>query len=135
MIVHYICSRKPYNEKADIWSLGILIIEMVEGRPPYMKYPPHKACQLILKKGAPKVSRPVSADLDSFLKRCLQRKVEKRWSAADLLQHAFIVNNGLHYSQLEPLMRSVLEEVYAGSGEMDNSHQTPPTADMPTTDC
>lgn len=27
--------RKPYNHKIDIWGLGILFYEMIEGRAPF----------------------------------------------------------------------------------------------------
>lgn len=96
---------------------------MIEGTPPYMKYSPQKACQLILKKGAPRVKRQISADLEHFLKKCLQRKVEKRLSAAELLQHPFITSNALHHAELEPLMKAVLDEMYDEDDEdQDNSY-------------
>lgn len=117
IIVFY---SKPYNEKADIWSLGILIIEMIDGKPPYMKYSAHKACEMISKKAPPKPKNTISKDLQNFLKQCLQRKAEKRPSASKLLGHAFIVDNALHHRQLEPLMTAVLDEIY-DSEEKDDS--------------
>lgn len=29
-----------YTSKVDIWSLGVVLLEMAEGDPPYVEYPP-----------------------------------------------------------------------------------------------
>lgn len=77
-----------------------------------MKHPPHKACQLIAKHGAPKIKRNISKRLDDFVKQCLHKKVDKRPSALELLQHPLILSDALDHTQLEPLMTAVLSEIY-----------------------
>lgn len=81
-----------YGTKVDIWSLGIMLMEMAEGEPPYMEFPPLRALFLITTKGIPplKDQSKWSRDFHSFLQKCLDTNVENRPEAAELLRHPFL---------------------------------------------
>eukprot|EP01122_Echinamoeba_exundans_P014783 TRINITY_DN676_c0_g1_i2.p1 TRINITY_DN676_c0_g1~~TRINITY_DN676_c0_g1_i2.p1 ORF type:complete len:580 (+),score=191.36 TRINITY_DN676_c0_g1_i2:1115-2854(+) len=80
-----------YDTKVDIWSLGIMIMEMAEGEPPYMDLPPLTALRLIVVDGIPPLNDAKwSQDLRDFVSLCLTVKVDRRPSASELLRHPFI---------------------------------------------
>jgi len=68
-----------------------MLIEMAEGDPPYMDYPPLRALFLITTKGIPPLKDDKwSADMRDFLSKCLELEPELRSSALDLLKHPFL---------------------------------------------
>ncbi|XP_059349211.1 serine/threonine-protein kinase PAK 3-like [Ammospiza nelsoni] len=87
-----VATGQPYGPKVDIWSFGIVGIEMLEKEPPYWDQSHASARRLIAKVGTPKLQHPklLSALLRDFLSCCLQRDEEQRWSAKELLQHPFV---------------------------------------------
>lgn len=96
-----------YGTKVDIWSLGIMLMEMVEGEPPYMEFPPLRALFLITTKGIPPLKEPQkwSPDLNDFFSKCLEKDVEKRPSADELLKHPFIMR-ACSPKELAPVVRA-----------------------------
>eukprot|EP00842_Homolaphlyctis_polyrhiza_P007092 jgi/Hompol1/972/HPOL_000246-RA len=106
-----VVSQKEYGPKVDIWSLGIMAIEMIEGQPPYIDEEPLKALYLIATIGTPKLKKPerLSATLRDFLKKSLEVDTTKRASSTELLQHpVFLIAAPL--SSLIPLIESVRKE-------------------------
>ena len=87
-----VVKQKEYGAKVDIWSLGIMVIEMIENEPPYLDEEPLKALYMIATNGTPTLKKPeiLSRELKSFLAVCLCADVKSRATADELLQHEFI---------------------------------------------
>lgn len=102
-----VISRLPYGPEVDIWSLGIMVIEMVDGEPPFFNEPPLQAMRRIRDTKPPnlKNGHKVSPRLQGFLDRMLVRDPAMRATAAELLNHPFLLKAGPP-SLLVPLMRN-----------------------------
>ena len=81
-----------------------MIIEMLEGEPPYLNETPLKAIFKIATKGKPEIKEAkLSEELKSFMHACLEVDVDKRSTAEELLQHPFL-DKAMELKTLKPLI-------------------------------
>ncbi|KAL4496518.1 hypothetical protein ABPG72_014748 [Tetrahymena utriculariae] len=81
--------NQHFDEKSDIWQIGITAIEMAKGEPPYFNLPPKKA-QFLTVQEEPQIDQSFSHQFQEFLKMCLEKNPEERASVGDLLLSNFI---------------------------------------------
>ncbi|CDS09342.1 hypothetical protein LRAMOSA10702 [Lichtheimia ramosa] len=105
-----VVTRKEYGPRIDVWSLGIMAIEMIEGEPPYLHENPLRALYLIATNGTPTLQHPdaLSESLLDFLKQSLQVDSNQRPDADVMLQHPFL-QKAEHVRSLIPLIKASLD--------------------------
>ncbi|CAG8620443.1 5054_t:CDS:2, partial [Dentiscutata heterogama] len=89
-----VIQQTPYTSKADIWSLGCLIVEMFTGDHPFPEFNQTQAMFKIgLQACAPKIPDEISEEAQDFLSKTFESNQDDRPTAQVLLTHPFAVNN------------------------------------------
>ena len=99
--------QKEYGSKVDMWSLGIMAIEMIESEPPYLNEEPLKALFLIATNGTPTLKNPdkLSRELKVFLSQCLTVDVKNRATAKEILEGDFLKRMGCSLASLVDMLK------------------------------
>ena len=85
-----VVKQTSYTRKADIWSLGCLIVEMFTGEHPFPNCNQLQAIFQIGQKAKPAIPEDASEEAKAFLERTFEHDYEKRPSADELLQEPFL---------------------------------------------
>ena len=107
--------NSDYNEKTDIWSLGITCIEMIEGDPPNSQLKPRFAMEKI-GKDPPNVNNLLneenySKEFKDFVGKCLIVDQNRRPNAKELLNHDFIVKYNKGNDYIKNLVKKYMNDI------------------------
>ena len=88
-------NNEPYNEKCDLWSLGISIYELLFGT------------YILNRENLNTIENP---DLEDLIKRLLIPEQNERISWKEYFEHPFFKNKGNNYSSIDYLKNQLINE-------------------------
>lgn len=102
-----IIEHKPYDKKADVFSFGIVLWELLTGKVPYADMTPLQAAVGVVQKGLrPTMPRNIPAKLVDLLQRCWKTDPSERPG----------------FSETTVILQEILKEV---NEELDNESKQP----------
>ncbi|KAF9780478.1 Pkinase-domain-containing protein [Thelephora terrestris] len=85
-----VVKQTTYTRKADIWSVGCLVVEMLTGEHPWAQLSQMQAIFKIGSSAKPTIPSDISTEADNFLQLTFELNHEARPDAVDLVQHVWI---------------------------------------------
>lgn len=95
------------REPADIWSLGIIALELALGHPPHSELTPMEQIISIIGENPSALPERYSSQFREFVSACLQKNPANRATALELLKHPFI-RKSLECSHIEKVLMKSL---------------------------
>ena len=89
-----VVKQTTYTRKADIWSVGCLVVEMISGTHPWPTLDQMQAIFRIGSQGSPPLPDEITEQATSFLVQTFEQDHMNRPTAAQLLDHPFLKCEG-----------------------------------------
>ena len=88
--------EKKYNEKCDLWSIGVIMYILLSGKPPFNGFNEEEIYKKILNGSYDLKSEPwdkISKEAKDLIYKLLLKDTEKRINAEDALKHKWFIDN------------------------------------------
>lgn len=83
---------KKYSYSSDVWSLGLMLIELATGRYPYPKTNTYiEMVENIMTMPDPSLPRTFTEEFRDFVSHCVKKLPEQRWSVIQLAAHPWVL--------------------------------------------
>nr|KIR47073.1 STE/STE11/CDC15 protein kinase [Cryptococcus bacillisporus CA1280] len=92
---------------SDIWSVGCVVVELLEGKPPYGDLAPMQALWRIVQDESMRIPEGASPIVKDFLYHCFQKDPNLRISAKKLLRHPWMLSIKKSSSNHSPITPSL----------------------------
>jgi len=116
--------EQQYNERVDIWSLGIILYELFYGKPPYYTNSIYKLIQMIVNDPITWPG-PISEQFKDVLKSMLQKDPSARYSCDAVLKFPFF--NGLDSTMFDDMVYRFKAAQFEEAIKENANNKTEPT--------
>lgn len=82
-----LCRNKPYNNRSDVWAMGVVLYELATGKHPFDGNSMTQLMQRIVRNSVPSVPSNYSKEMRQLCDLCLQKDPSRRPNIKQLLAH------------------------------------------------